>query len=282
MPVAGGALHAGRWGTSGPTVLAVHGITATHLAWAEAARLLPDLTVLAPDLRGRGGSAALPGPYGMAAHVADLVALLDAVDAQRVAVAGHSMGGFIAVALAAAFPDRVAALVLVDGGLPTGRPADPLPPGGIDALLGPAAARLKMTFASREDYRAFWRAHPAVGPIWGPSVQAYVDYDLRGEPPLLHSSCVAEAVRVDGAQIADHAATTAALGRVGVPVTFLRAERGLLDEPAPLYPEALVEPWRTGRMHIQAQTVADTNHYSILMGTPGAAAVAAAVTQAVS
>lgn len=280
IPVAGGWLHVGRWGGVGPSVLALHGITATHMGWVEVAGRLPDVTVLAPDLRGRGRSAHLPGPYGMAAHVADAVALLDAVGCDRVIVAGHSMGGFVAVRLAAQHPDRVAGLVLVDGGLPTGRPQDPVPADDIDAVLGPAADRLAMRFPSTEAYRDFWRAHPAVGPIWGPPVQAYVDYDLVGEPPELRSSCREEAMRTDGAEVADHASAATALRRVNAPTTFLRAERGLLDGP-PFYPDYVAASWRHQRPVVQACTVSDTNHYSLLLGAQGAAAVADAVNEAV-
>lgn len=277
VPVLGGSLHAGRWGHDGFPVLAVHGITATHIGWAGVAAHLPDAIVLAPDLRGRGRSANLPGPYGFSVHVSDLVALLDAVGWERVLVVGHSMGGFVAVALAARHPDRVAGLVLVDGGLPLGRPEDPLPPGSIDAMLGPAAARLSMTFPSREAYRDFWRAHPAMGPMWGPTVEAYVDYDLVGETPELRSSCREEAMRTDGAQVADHAAAAAALRQVAVPITFLRAERGMLDGPPALYAEEAVTRWRGGAPAVEARTVPDTNHYSIVLGAAGASAVADAV-----
>jgi len=280
VPVAGGSLHAGRWGDAGPTVLALHGITATHVGWSEVARRLPDVTLLAPDLRGRGRSRHLPGPYGFAAHVADLVALLDAEGCDRVVVAGHSMGGFVAVALAARHPDRVSRLVLADGGLPIGRPEDPAPAGGIEVVLGPAAARLAMTFPSREAYRDFWRAHPAMGPMWGPSVQAYVDYDLVGEPPELRSSCREEAMRIDGAEVADNATATAALRRVTAPVAFLRAERGLLDGPPPFYPEDAVARWLHGSPAVEACSVPDTNHYSLLLGPHGAVAVARAVADA--
>ncbi len=276
VEVAGGSLRVARWGAAGPTVLALHGITATHMGWLEVAGRLPDVTVLAPDLRGRGRSADLPGPYGFAAHVADLVALLDAVGCDRVVVAGHSMGGFVATRLAARHCDRVSRLVLVDGGLPTGGPQDRVPAGGIEAVLGPAAARLAMTFPSREAYREFWRAHPAMGPIWGPSVQAYVDYDLVGESPHLRSSCREEAMRVDGAEVADHAATAAALLGVTAPIRFLRAERGLLDGE-PFYSEETVARWLRAKPTVEACTVADTNHYSLVLGAPGAQAVADAV-----
>ncbi len=277
VPVRGGSLHLGRWGEGRPTVLCLHGITATHLAWAEVARRLPNVTLLAPDLRGRGRSADLAGPYGFDAHVADLVALLDASGCERVAVAGHSMGGFVAVALAARHPDRVSRLVLVDGGLPTGRPDDAVPSGGIEAVVGPAAARLGMTFPTQQAYRDFWRAHPAMGPIWGPSVEAYVDYDLVGEPPELRSSCRAEAMRVDGAEVADHTTTAAALLEVVAPIAFLRAERGFLDEPVPFYAEDVVDRWLHGSPPVDACTVADTNHYSVLLGAYGATAVARSI-----
>lgn len=280
VPVDGGALRVGQWGGSGPAVLAVHGITATHVGWVAVAGRLPAVTVLAPDLRGRGRSADLPGPYGLAAHVADLVAVLDHLGVERAVVMGHSMGGFVATLLAATHPDRVSGLVLADGGLPTGDPGDLVPAQAIDAALGPAADRLTMTFRSREDYHDFWRAHPAVGPIWGPAVRAYVDYDLVGEPPELRSSCRAQAMRIDGAEVADHAAVAAALRGVAAPATFLRAERGLLDGD-PVYAEAAAARWAGEGSLVRARTVPDTNHYSLVLGAAGADEVAGAVVAAV-
>ena len=47
---------------AGAPVLALHGITANHLAWQLVAEALPDLRIVAPDLRGRGRSGELPGP----------------------------------------------------------------------------------------------------------------------------------------------------------------------------------------------------------------------------
>ena len=58
----------------------------------------------------------------MARHVEDVLAALDRTGAGRVVLAGHSMGGFVALAFAARHPERVSALVLVDGGLPLPRP----------------------------------------------------------------------------------------------------------------------------------------------------------------
>ena len=59
-------------------VLAIHGITASSRSWTAVARHLGDqVTFIAPDLRGRGGSSGLPGPFGLAAHLEDLAAVLD-------------------------------------------------------------------------------------------------------------------------------------------------------------------------------------------------------------
>jgi len=52
-----------------------------------------DITFLAPDLRGRGASAGLPGPYGLDVHVADLVAVLSYWGVERAVLAGHSRWG---------------------------------------------------------------------------------------------------------------------------------------------------------------------------------------------
>ena len=86
------------------------------MPWAA---LGDDVELLTPDLRGRGTAAGWGPPYGMARHAADLAGLLDERNVtEPVVVAGHSMGGFVAVVMAHLFPDRVRSLVLVDGGLP--------------------------------------------------------------------------------------------------------------------------------------------------------------------
>ena len=126
-PVRGGNLHAGRWlpaaGPAAVPVLAVHGVTATHLSWFAVAGSAPDLDIVAPDLRGRGGSRTLPGPAGMGQHADDLAALLDHLGIEKVVLAGHSMGAFVSVVMADRHPDRVERMLIVDGGLPLDVPA---------------------------------------------------------------------------------------------------------------------------------------------------------------
>ncbi len=207
-PVRGGALAAGMWepdGEPAATVLAVHGITATHQAWPMVAGALDDMRVIAPDLRGRGHSATLPGPWGMNQHADDLARLLDATGQDRVIVVGHSMGAFASVMFAHRYPDRLAGLLLVDGGLPL--PLAESTEGDDSTLrrLGPAAQRLSMTFPSREAYREFWRDHPAFRDDFSDVVRNYVDYDLVGEAPTLRPSSSLEAVAADSLELHGHA-----------------------------------------------------------------------------
>ncbi len=280
VPVAGGALSVAIAGPDAPgaaaLVLGVHGITASHRSLAVVARHLVarGITFLVPDLRGRGASAALPGPYGLAAHVADLLAVLDHWGVDRAVLAGHSMGAYIVTRLAAAHPGRCSGVVLVDGGLPLAVPDHADPDGVLEAVLGPALARLRMTFASPEDYRDFWRRHPAFTHHWNADVQSYVDYDLHGPPGRLHSKVVETAVRADGRDQLDVAAIWATVAAMPEPVVLVRAPRGLADEPNPLLPEAVVNEAKRTLPGLRDVLVDDTNHYLIVLGDREAEAVA--------
>lgn len=272
-----GSLTVGEWGDPGaPAVLAIHGITSNHLAWAGVARALPQVHIIAPDLRGRGGSRALGAPYGMETHAADLVRVLDHFHVPAATVVGHSMGAFAALAFGLRSPDRCASTVLVDGGLPLTLPAGVT----VEDTLGPAAARLTMTFASRDDYVQLWKEHPALVREWTDDVAAYVDYDLVGTPPTLHSSATVESMSRDSADLFASAAAEAALARLAPGTRLLTAPRGLLNTE-PLYSAAALAAWQVKVPTLSVSEVPDVNHYTIVMGHRGAAAVAAAVWLAV-
>jgi 2-succinyl-6-hydroxy-2,4-cyclohexadiene-1-carboxylate synthase len=100
---------------AGPPLLLLHGFTGSGSSWADlSARLAPARRTIAVDLIGHGQSdaPAEPGRYRMEHCVEDLLALLDALDIQRTELLGYSMGGRVALQLAAAAPDRIRALVL--------------------------------------------------------------------------------------------------------------------------------------------------------------------------
>ena len=191
VPVAGGKLRVGRWGNAGKPILAAHGITGNHLHFSMLAdRLGRDFTVIAPDLRGRGRSSHIAGPFSMAAHADDLVAVLDFFGIGQTTLVGHSMGAFAAVICADHYPDRVENLVLVDGGLPLELgPMTDLPTDQVLAnLIGPALDRLHLTFQSVAAYLDYWRRHPALVDAWNKRLEKIIVYDLGGSPPTLRST----------------------------------------------------------------------------------------------
>lgn len=276
VPVGDGDLAVTEFGPAdAPALLAVHGITSSSRAWLTLARRLPDIRLIAPDLRGRGRSRDLPPSTGLRHHAADLEMLLAALGLARLPVVGHSMGAFVAVALADRRPDAVAALLLIDGGYPLQRPVGVADAELAGAVLGPIAQRLAREFPSVEAYRQFWREHPAFVADVSPSLMEYADYDLVGSPPHLRTSSTIEAIAADSLELYGPDWHLAALKRLEIPATLLRAERGLLDEPGGLYPTLGTHPPLAPTLSVV--DVVDINHYTILMTERGAAVVADAL-----
>jgi pimeloyl-ACP methyl ester carboxylesterase len=103
-------------GGTGPTLVLLHGWPQTRRAWRLVmARLAEHHTVVVPDLRGTGASARPAGGYRKTNQARDLRGVLEALDLRGPAVVvGHDIGGMVALAWAAEFPDDVAALVTLD------------------------------------------------------------------------------------------------------------------------------------------------------------------------
>ncbi|GAA2382604.1 hypothetical protein GCM10010404_43810 [Nonomuraea africana] len=269
-------LRIATFGTGPRRIVAVHGITASLMAWAAVARRLPPgWSLVAMDLRGRGHSRDRPGPYGLARHAEDVLRVAEHVGAGPEAVlAGHSMGAYVAVLAGAR--RRFAKVVLVDGGLPF---PPPVPDADVDAeieaTLGPAIARLSRTFATADDYVGFFRAHPAFAGNWTPEAEEYVRYDLFGPAGALLSRAVGEAVREDGRWMRINGERIgAALAAIEAPVHLLRAPRGLLDQDVGMLPDELATAWTSKVPLLRDEVVADCNHYTILFDDRCASLVA--------
>lgn len=283
VAVAGGDLRVGVWepqsqeADAALPVLLIHGVTASHLTWPLVAERLPESRLIAPDLRGRGRSSTLTGPAGLAAHARDLVAALDALEVERAVVVGHSMGAFVALVLGELHPERVARIVLVDGGLPLDVPAGLSHEEVIQRVLGPTADRLAMRFASVESYLDFWRAHPAFQRDWSPALEAYLAYDLVGEKPDLRPATRYATLEEDSIDQNTGGAIHDALAALRHPTTLMTAERGLLDQVPALYGHDRLPGLLAAHPGLQHVPVAAVNHYTIVLSERGADAVAAVV-----
>lgn len=98
----------------GTPVVLIHGFPFDHTLWEDVVPLLEGhARLILPDLRGFGKSPAPDGVYTMRLMAEDVAALLDRLEIHKVVLAGHSMGGYISLAFAQAYPDRVAGLVLI-------------------------------------------------------------------------------------------------------------------------------------------------------------------------
>ncbi|MFE2532760.1 alpha/beta fold hydrolase [Streptomyces sp. NPDC059371] len=270
LPVEGGTLRVLRFGGGPRTALAAHGITGSGMSLRAVARHLPDeWSLFAPDLRGRGGSADTPGPYGLDRHAGDLCRLAEDLGGGRpVALTGHSMGAYTALKAAARRPGLFDRLLLVDGGLPLPVPPGTDPDAVLDATLGPALARLGRTYESDEAYVDFFRAHPALGPHWNADIEAYVRYDVTGTRGARRSKVREEAVRHDGRDLLTSAGLfAAALTGLGVPALLLHAPLGLLGQEPPMLAASVVEDWTGVAGRLPAELIEGSNHYTILLGT---------------
>jgi pimeloyl-ACP methyl ester carboxylesterase len=287
VPVAGGALNVAYTGPAPDeaeaVVLAVHGVTASHMTWRTVARQLAGCSgvcLVAPDLRGRGRSATLPGPYGLAGHVEDLTVVLDHLGVERAVVVGHSMGAHVAARLSAEQPERAAALVLLDGGLPRAAPLHESIEEPDDA--DPTAGRMESTCASADEYLAGWRAHPALKCAWDHDVDAYVRYDMAHDGRTARCVVSEEAVMADSYDLLFDGVTRKAITRVRTPIRVLRAPRGPLDDESPVIPREYLEDFAADHPHMDFEHVPDTNHYTIVLGnSPGPARVATAIETAI-
>jgi len=100
-------------GMGKPLVL-LHGFPLDHHLWDEILPLLEEtFDLIVPDLRGFGESTMVDTPITMDGYASDIAGLLDMLGIQKAAIAGHSMGGYIALAFARLYPKRVRGLGLV-------------------------------------------------------------------------------------------------------------------------------------------------------------------------
>lgn len=269
------------WPGEGDPVVGLHGITASSVNFLGVAeKLAGRAPLLAFDLRGRGDTdKPAEGPFGMSQHAVDVASAMGKLGFGPSVVVGHSMGAFVAVALAAGHPEMVKGVVLVDGGLPLEPPPGIPPEQILDVALAAQMARLRSTYESVDSYLDYWRALPVfANGLWNGWVEAYLRYDLGGDPPLMRPKASERAVRGDFADTLTTDRLRHRLRELKVPALLLRATEGFEPGSPPLLPDALVA--REGQLVGDlTDRVVDATHYSIALAPDGALVVADAIVE---
>ncbi len=258
----------GRVGEGANPILALHGITAQHRAFNAVSRHLahPD-GMVALDLRGRGDSEKPPpGNYGLDAHVGDVVRTLDHLGMERGVICGHSMGAFVALRVALLHPDRVSALVLLDGGWP--RPEEE--PDEADAAairegLERAFRRLDMVFETPEDYLNFWFPNQNLTfDDLPPDLADYYRYDLQEVEGGFQPKAAIDAAREDSDSVSSRAPTLDEMKEISCPVALVRAAEGFFPGTAPLISDETRDAM-SGALALRSETIVpSTTHYTMM------------------
>lgn len=118
LPGRGIRLHYRDWGGNGPPLLLLHGLSSNSRIWdLTAPHLVERFRVVALDQRSHGRSDQPDDGYGFDDVTADLHAFIETLPIKSPTIVGHSWGANVALTYAAARPDAVRSLVLVDGGV---------------------------------------------------------------------------------------------------------------------------------------------------------------------
>jgi lipase len=266
-------LSIGRAGEGLDPVVCLHGITAHHRAFNAAARYLgPSRGLVGVDLRGRGDSDKPGSGYGLETHAADVVRVLDHLELENVVLAGHSMGGFVALATALAFPDRVRALVLLDGGWPRVESTpeemteeEKQETAALQEGLARAFKRLDMTFESPEAYLDFWFPDRGLKLDDLPQDLAdYYRYDLREVEGGYNPKASRAAAEEDSPSVSSTSPTAEEMRGVKCPAALVRASQGFFPGSDPLISDEASSAM-AGPLDIRTEILLEgANHYTML------------------
>ena len=262
--------HAG----GGPDpIVCLHGITAQHRAFNAVARYLEaSRGLVGVDLRGRGDSDKPESGYSLEAHAADVVRVLDHLGHRSAVLVGHSMGGFVALKTALRFPERVRALVLLDGGWPRveSKPEElteeeKQEAAALEEGLARAFKRLDMTFESPEAYLDFWFPGRNLKMEDLPQDLAdYYLYDLGEVEGGYNPKASRAAAEEDSPSVSSTSPTVEEMRGVDCPVALVRASQGFFPGSDPLISDETRDVM-AGALDIRTEVLLEgANHYTML------------------
>ena len=248
-----------EWPGRGPAIVAIHGLTSNHTVWYPIADALAGShPLLAYDLRGRGDSDKPPTGYSLAHHATDLLALLDHLRLDRAIIMGHSLGAHIGVRFATLHPERVARLVLFDGGLDVRAEI-------LDSLA-PAISRLGVEFPSLEKFLEMLKSLPMFEGRWNDYLARHFTYDVEPGPGGgVRSKVAKHAIEEEVANL-QRARLWAWHHQIKAPTLLFRAPDGLLRSDDCLMTQEEAEAMAHAIPNCRLVVVPNTNHYTVVLG----------------
>src|SRR5215212_7414417 len=266
-------LAIGRAGEGPDPLVCLHGITAQHRAFNAPARHLgPSRGLLGVDLRGRGDSDKPESGYGLATHASDVIRVLDHLGLENAVLLGHSMGAFVALKTALASPDRVRALVLLDGGWPrVERSPEEMTDEekeeakALEEGLARAFRRLDMTFESPVAYLDFWFLDRGLTlNDLPPDLADYYLYDLGKVEGGYNPKASRTAAEEDSPSVSSTSPTAEEMRAVVCPVALVHASQGFFPGSDPLISDEARDVM-AGSLDIREEVqVEGANHYTML------------------
>jgi pimeloyl-ACP methyl ester carboxylesterase len=254
-------LHFQDWpGERGP-IICLPGQTANGRTFGGlASALAPEWRVMALDPRGRGRSAKPRHGYGYQVHVADTMALLDLFGFEHVVLAGHSYGAVIGLLIAAWYPERVAGLILIDGGTVIQESTRE----AVQLIVD----RLETVYPSLEAYLGLLRMAPWFQP-WTPELEialaASVEEVPGGVRALTPKWAAEQEIRAYRTGPPDYAALQRA---VRCPTLVMRATGGFLKQDDYVLPPDAYREMLDRIPRARGIEVPGANHYTVLLGKP--------------
>ena len=252
-------LQLAQWGDGEDCLLCVHGMTANCRCWD---RLAPALSkrhrVLGVDLRGRGLSDKPASGYSLEHHAHDLRHLVDHLGLDNVTLLGHSLGAYISVLFSALYPDKVAKLILLDGGGQLSQKRWD----NIEQVIKPSLERLEQAFPSFEAYTEPLKNAPIFQP-WTEYYERYFRHDVidtkqgvRSRINPLHIRQEIDDIRRKN--IAEH------YPDITCKVLILRATQGFISDDDLILPQDAMTKMHQAIPNAQTMALKGKNHYSIL------------------
>lgn len=155
-----------------PELVLLHGITANAHAFDGLVKygLNDHFHLYSADLRGRGQSDKPAFGYSMEEHAQDILGLLDHLGIGKALLCGHSFGGLLSTYIAANFPERVAAVILLDA-------ANEMNPNAARMLI-PTFSRLGVLYPSFEVYMRMMKKAPQ-NVFWDDAMDSYYRADVH-------------------------------------------------------------------------------------------------------